>query len=193
MTDPARDQRQPTHGLALALDDLIGVIESLPVDEALRMLDFIAGQLPTGLADQTAAAAGEAHALAAATVGQTGRLLSAGHLTIPAWARLGALDTLATWVMGGGRTCMHNVTHLRPQPIFAAAWRPGLVVCWNCLHLLHNADPIVDATCDGCGYVCRGVQHGDGIRPAGMTVGLLTYRVGVCEECFLDWPREDPQ
>lgn len=142
--------------------------------------------LPVHLVDQADAATTEAHAiLSAAAVNlceQDARPATAGDL--PGWLRLGLLDAMLTFSTGRATTCRHNPDATRPQPVLAAAWKPGTVVCTACPHLLslrHNAD--ADATCDGCGHRCAGVEEGDGIYPGMVQFGPLIYQYGTCTGC----------
>lgn len=73
--------------------------------------------------------------------------------------------------------------------MYAAAWRPGLVVCAACLVLLTlPARSVATRTCDGCGHVCAGVDAGDPIHPCAVGFGSLIYRFGVCGGCRPDLP-----
>lgn len=102
----------------------------------------------------------------------------------PAWIRLGALTALVTWLAGRGSTCRHSPTFATPQPLIAAAWRPDLIACSQCGHLFKlSRHDDTDRTCDGCGRVTTGIEHGDGIWPAIVQVGLLTYMLGCCRDC----------
>ncbi|SCL20480.1 hypothetical protein [Micromonospora inyonensis] len=69
-------------------------------------------------------------------------------------------------------------------PVVAAAWKPGLIVCHACTYLTalpRGSDR--DRTCDACGRVCAGVEHGDGIHPGMVQLGPLVYQYGVCGDC----------
>ena len=77
---------------------------------------------------------------------------------------------------------MHAPTHRRPEPVFSAAWRPGLVVCTQCLHLL-GVTGVADRTCDRCGHVCDGIEAGDPIYSGTVFVGELGYQFGTCGDC----------
>ena len=180
--------------LALALDEFAGELEAMPLEQAMEIVALVRelNELTDpGHLDQVAAAADEALRLAPAVTGShapTPRPVP--HTKTPGWFRLGALAALSGWYAGTGRVCMHDPTPRRPQPVVAAAWRPGLVVCAACVSLLAVHDPVANATCDRCGCVCAGPEQGDGIRASSLVVGPLTYRVGVCETCYLDWPAE---
>ncbi|MDN5751364.1 MAG: hypothetical protein L0H64_23170, partial [Pseudonocardia sp.] len=94
------------------------------------------------------------------------------------------------WAIGTADTCTHQPHPDRPQPVHAAAWRPGLIACSRCPHLLALArHDVRDRTCDGCGHQCAGPDHGDGIRPVMIAAGALSYAVGVCRDCW--WGADD--
>ncbi len=163
-----------TGPLTLALDDLLCSPD----------LDLLAAELratlPTSLLDQADAAARDiAHRLqpTAARFGMQARHPS--PVDVPAWLRLGALHALTGWAAGHADTCRHNPNPHRPQPVAAAAWRPDLIVCGACTHLLAipNGSP-TDRTCDACGQECD-----DGIYPCTIVLGLLAYAFGVCGDC----------
>lgn len=103
----------------------------------------------------------------------------------PGWVRLGAADTLRRFCDRTADTCRHSPDPDAPQPIYGAAWRPGLVVCARCTHLLATHG-VADRTCDGCGHICTGPDHGDGIHPAASMLGVLIYRYGLCVSCYRD-------
>jgi hypothetical protein len=80
---------------------------------------------------------------------------------------------------------MHNPDPNKPQPLFAALWRPLLVVCERCTHLLSlRPGSEADRTCDGCGRVF------DGIYPGMGSYGPLSFQYGVCAGCR--WEPEGP-
>lgn len=165
--------------LALALDDLLA--RASPADvEALRAL------VPTGLLDQADAATAEVRGLldrvtATGDLADRFDLPSGDH---PSWVRLGLTTTLASWCTGMAATCLHGPHPSRPQPVHAAAWKPNLVACGECIHLLalpRNSD--ADRRCDGCGTVTAGPDIDGGIHQCMATVGALTYYFGACEGC----------
>jgi hypothetical protein len=167
--------------LALAMDEFFTWLESLPRDEALRMIREMppsAGNLD----EQLSAATVDAYRVAELLVGDNSD--PAGDA--PGWARLGGFDAIATWLQGDSRTCMHDPNLFRPTPVFAAAWRPELIVCGACMHLLRPPNPTADATCDGCGYICSGVDADDPIFPSTFVVGPLNFVMGLCGRCFAD-------
>jgi hypothetical protein len=159
-------------------DDFLNALMQLPREQQLRLLRRVSQSAPPGLADQITAASTDAEAA-------VWEILGAGSkwATLPGWAWLGALDTLVGWIQGTARTCLHTPHPERPEPVFAAAWRPGVVACRRCTHLLRVGSAIRDATCDGCGHVCLGVAAGDGITPSAFPFGPLTFWAGACKDC----------
>ena len=69
-----------------------------------------------------------------------------------------------------------------------AAWKPGVVVCAQCVHLL-GVSGIADTICDGCGHQCKGASEGDGITPFVTFTGSLGYQAGACDSCYEDVKR----
>lgn len=127
----------------------------------------------------------------ARSIGVTPNLATPGQF--PDWLRLGLLLTMAQWAEGAGETCPHRPQIWRPQPVVAAAWTPGLVVCPGCIPLLIvEAGSVKDRTCDGCGHVCDGPDAGDPIYPSTVTYGPLTYMVGTCTGCRVALPGATP-
>ncbi len=166
----------------LALDALLTDPRATEIVAALHEL------LPTALADQVQAAgahASSARKLAAAFMGadpKNSRYMAARD--IPEWIRLGAFDALARWFDGTADTCMHCPVPEQPQPINAVAWKPGLVVCLQCTHLLKcRPGSLEERTCDACGHECTGPEHDDGIWPGLTQAGVLLYEYGVCGDC----------
>lgn len=107
------------------------------------------------------------------------------------WVRLGMYDALAQWFFGRSKTCMHMPNPQFPQPVFAAAWKPGIVVCGrpSCMNLL-VVTGVANKTCDGCGHICEGLPD-DGITPVTSFVGSLGYQVGVCNDCHAEMKRAE--
>jgi hypothetical protein len=138
---------------------------------------------PAGLADQVHAALRAS--IAAVEAGQDTPVVGVAPHTVDDWIRLGALDTLVGWIGGSGKTCLHQPHWRRPQPVWSAAWRPGLVVCSNCLHLLQVVGD-ADRTCDCCGRVCAGDDAGDPIYTTIVWCGALAYQCGTCADCRPD-------
>jgi hypothetical protein len=98
------------------------------------------------------------------------------------WMRLALVDTWLKWASGTARTCMHMPDYHRPQPVAAAAWKPGLVSCVQCMHLFQLTGD-ADRTCDCCGRI-----DSEGVHPVGTTFGCLTYFAGVCDDCSAHQP-----
>lgn len=170
----------PTAGdVVLALDELL--CHLTPAD-----VDHIRAMTPAWLLDQGDAAVNEmARNLQAGE--QAGLFAAVANLPTdqhPAWVRLGALDAMVRWWGGKHSTCMHGPHPMRPQPIVSAAWKPGLIVCAACQHLLRVPEgSVADRTCDGCGKVVAGVDSGDPMYPFTVVCGVLSHRVGVCQAC----------
>jgi hypothetical protein len=148
-------------------------------------MDALADQEPTWFRDQVNAAADDAHAWMQLEASLIGSPVKSGDVaSIPGWMRLGVLTTYTQWAAGLGSTCMHNPTIDSPEPVFATAWQPGLVACARCIHLtVLRPGSKADRTCDGCGHVVAGLQHGEGIYPGRVQLGPLVYAVGTCKSC----------
>lgn len=152
-----------------------------------ELIAHLRAATPVNVVDQLDAATDDAHqfmtAVAHAALGESDpRATDAA--AVPGWIRLPLLDTLTTWMDGQARTCRHQPHPDRPQPVVAAAWRPGLVVCAGCAYLTalpRNSKR--DRTCDRCGRVCAGLEHGDGIYPGLIQLGPLVYQYGTCAGC----------
>lgn len=105
------------------------------------------------------------------------------HSEMPDWVRLAALDILVRWNEKDPslRTCVHSPDPLSPQPISSAAWKPGLIVCMKCMHLLMCAPGSrEDRTCDHCR---KYVPEGEAIFSLVTTIPPLMYQFGACREC----------
>ncbi|GGR78514.1 hypothetical protein GCM10010169_23360 [Micromonospora fulviviridis] len=144
---------------------------------------------PVALLDQADAAATDAHRIIADVAvrlsDNPARPTTAGDL--PGWLRLSLLDTLTAFADGWATTCRHNPAADRPSPVVGAAWKPHMVVCPTCVHLLSlRHDAAADAVCDGCGHQCAGPEHGDGIYPGMVQLGPLLYQYGTCGGCRPD-------
>lgn len=147
------------------------------------------GRTSGWFADQVAAAGREAVAVSARVVahGKFDKLTEGHTCDLPAWLRLGAFTALVEWTLGQGSTCLHAPDAKRPEPVYAVAWRPGLVTCSRCMHLfaLRHASER-DRMCDACGKVVAGIAADDPIRPSMVHIANLTYSVGTCRECVWD-------
>ncbi len=143
---------------------------------------------PTALADQGRAAADDAlHFLKLEAPFLRAPVSEVDIAELPEWLRLDLLTTWTGWTAGTGRTCMHSPHPDRPEPVFAAAWRPGLVACARCVHLTVLArGSRADRTCDRCGYVVAGIEHGEGIHPGRVTFGPIVFAYGTCPDCRPD-------
>ena len=103
-------------------------------------------------------------------------------LDVPEWLRLSVLDTAVTFAAGNADTCMHQPSITRPEPLLAAAWRPGLVTCRSCPHLFWLTGD-ADRTCDRCGYFGSGLPD-DGITTGGIRFGPMAFAYALCVDCL---------
>lgn len=137
---------------------------------------------PSPYRDQVDAAAMEGRRNAEAVLGH--EAVWVPHEGIVEWVRLGMLDILLKWFDGTALTCIHRPSPNSPEPVWAAAWKPGVIVCDRCTDML-AVTGVADSTCDGCGHVCQGLPH-DGITPFATFIGCLGYQVGACDSCHAD-------
>jgi hypothetical protein len=169
----------PSASAVLALDDLIAHPLYAELAELLRE------STPAWQVDQHDAASRDAlrwlEIEAPLIGGQVGEYLARD---LPDWLRLGLLSTVVRWQTGHGATCLHAPHPDRPQQVYAAAWRPDLVTCPACQHLLilrPGSDE--DRRCDCCGRVAAGLEHSDGIHPGRLTFGPVVFGFGTCGDC----------
>lgn len=179
---PGPRPQQHASRIALTLDRLLAQPEGRAWLKAAR------GRVPAWLRDQDDAATAEAVRFleVAAKVLDT----SVDDSTIselPGWVRLGVLHTYAAWQTSEGTTCMHAPHPARPEPVFAVAWRPGLVACRRCIHLTAlRPGSVPDRTCDGCGHVAAGLEQGEGIHPCQVQYGPMVFGFGACAPCHTE-------
>lgn len=170
---------------AAVVDDLIRTGRAAPLIAAGRDL------AAAGWLDQLDAAATEITAALNRSATRDNRQMRRGpYSEHPEWVTLSVMQAVAGWAIGTADTCTHQPHPDRPQPVHAAAWRPGLIACSRCPHLfaLPRGD-VRDRTCDGCGHQCAGPDHRDGIRSVVIAAGALSYAVGVCRGCW--WGPDD--
>lgn len=160
--------------------------------DAGEILAAFNGLVPSWLADQCRAATRDASDLlqrAAETLDNQVRAGNPGD--IPGWARLGLLTAWCEWVADSASTCMHSPNPRSPQPVIAAAWKPGLIACPGCTHLLAlPRGGVADRTCDGCGRVVAGADAGDPIYPTNVAFGELIWMAGTCTDCQFAEPSD---
>lgn len=162
----------------------------LALDEILRRITpeqaaALRAMAPTWFADQADASITEirTNLQIATDIGLAECVDDISNDEHPGWVRLGMLDALVTWWCGKHSSCIHDPHPLRPQPVVAAAWKPGRIVCKQCTHLLDlPKNSTADRTCDGCGRVVSG-EDDDLMCPFVVTAGVLTYTVGACRDC----------
>lgn len=104
---------------------------------------------------------------------------------VPAWVRLGALSVTTAWVAGKARTCMHSPRPDGPVACWAVAWKPDLVVCPQCLHLLDAGGEVEEYRCDCCGRIS--LEEDGGIAVSTLVTGSLMYRAGACPDCWTEF------
>lgn len=95
---------------------------------------------------------------------------------VPEWIRLSMMDTVMQWAKGNAVLCMHQPDMLHPQPLYMAAWKPGMIVCGHCAHML-VADADQDFLCDFCG------GEADPIQRVVVQAGAMQFFAGVCVQC----------
>jgi hypothetical protein len=89
--------------------------------------------------------------------------------------------TVETFAAGNGTTCRHEPRLGTAVELFAATWKPGTVVCGECVHvLLIRPDSLEARRCAACGRVAGP----DEVVYAGATrFGRLLFRSLVCSGC----------
>lgn len=145
----------------------------------------IRATLPSHLVDQADAAASDTDGVMVALTSLFGgRTGAATPGQLDGWLRLGVLDTWVGFMANRAATCRHNPHPLRPQPVFAAAWKPGLVTCAACVNLFRlPPGAAADMTCDACGRICGGGDTGDPIHPSLVQFGPMVFQYGTCPDC----------
>jgi len=185
----AGSDRSPER-FALALDQLMTDPKLRGLREAL--LAQYRTDPPSVFGDQFASAVDEVTRLADVGIAAGIYDSRSADLDAPEWVRLGALSALTTWWAGEGSTCVHSPHRSRPEPVFAAAWKPGLVTCVRCVDLFKVAENSVpDRTCDGCGRVVAGVAEGEPMYSNAMRLAALVWQFGVCDGCRFWTPGAD--
>lgn len=121
-------------------------------------------------------------ATAEALAGATGAVTPT---EVPMWVRLGMLSVTTAWVAGDARTCMHDPRADGAVPGWAVAWKPNLVACPQCLHLLEAGGGVEEYRCDCCGRVSL-PEHG-GVAVATVGNGSLLYRAAACPDCWTEF------
>ena len=100
------------------------------------------------------------------------------NAAVPDWVEVSGLETLARWAFGAGTTCIHDPGPRKPRPVYACAWRPGLVACADCVPRLFRLRGDADRRCDQCGSISA-----DGVFSAAAVFGALTFFFGLCPGC----------
>ena len=81
---------------------------------------------------------------------------------------------LAALVTGKGQICPHIGTS--PRVVHAAVWRPGVLACPTCRHLL-DPGPLEENTCDRCRTLTPN------LNPAMAAIGPVILAFGLCDTC----------
>lgn len=161
-------------------------INALQLDEFVSLPPEFRGQIeaevPAWYKDQMGAASSDTEELTAWITKGKGQNCEVNFSDIDDWMRLGLLDTMAQWLNGKARTCIHDPNPMRPEPVLMAAWKPGLVVCVSCSPLLKIFGD-ADKTCDCCGHICAGPENNDSMRVMTLRNGAVIYQAGVCQGC----------
>jgi len=160
---------------AMELDELLSRLT--PGDRAA-----IRAAMPAEYRDRIESAHAQSAALMIATSGGLDAVRVVRSTDVDDWLRLGALDALIGWMTGKGSRCLH-ADPLMPQTVWAAAWKPGVVVCTACLDALSVADSVEDLRCDCCGRICDPETDG-GFFALKLWVGELLYQAGACRDCY---------
>ncbi|MER7280488.1 hypothetical protein ABT369_39225 [Dactylosporangium sp. NPDC000244] len=153
-----------------------------------KLAEHVHKLLPVDAADQHGAANRHTRELASA-IGDhlNSTRIEGGPDAVPGWLRLGVIEAWIGHCSGTADTCRHSPAIGSPQPVLAAAWRPGVIVCGRCTHLLPPVrNSVQDRTCDGCGHECAGVDADDPIYPSVVQLGSLIFQFGMCDSCRLD-------
>jgi hypothetical protein len=103
---------------------------------------------------------------------------------MPEWVHRGCCGAFDQWLDGKASTCIHAPVYSKPQPVWACAWKPGMVVCEQCLLLFNVATLAEDRTCDGCGRVVGGPENGDPMYSGGVGIDNFMFKVGMCGDCL---------
>ena len=103
---------------------------------------------------------------------------------LPDWLKIKIRGQLNTWRAGKARTCMHNPTYGAGNSVFLVAWKPDLVVCLECPHLVALAphDP-EDRRCDSCGRLTEGTADDRTYSARINLAGGVLYGFAVCTAC----------
>lgn len=170
------DFPDPTGELSVAIADFLATAGP----EDLAALRRAHRQAPAAWRDQAAAAAAEANRLAPHTaVG--GQLRLNTYAGTPGWLLIGMTDAYARYGLGEAATCIHYPHPSRPQPVAAAAWRPGFVSCVACIPRHFKLAGRKAFVCDGCGR-----EDVERMRAGRAVYGDMVFMFGVCRDCAPD-------
>jgi len=96
-------------------------------------------------------------------------------LPLGSWLRDQIAGVIACLQAGTADCCEH--IGASPQVMFAAAWRPGRIVCLGCVQTLRTPSQVEDFTCDQC------QQRHDTIHTRMTAVGPVLFAYGRCTRC----------
>jgi hypothetical protein len=150
-----------------------------PAEKAV-LAASIRSRAPIALMDQAGAAADQVERGMKALAAQRPADAAPQPGGVPDWVMVSGLETLSRYALGLGSTCMHNPDPLKPRPVYACAWRPGVVACADCAPRLFRLVGEADKRCDQCGAIS------DRVNTALAPFGLLTFLFGLCAGCFGD-------
>lgn len=109
----------------------------------------------------------------------------------PQWVRYALFEALIVWTNGLGRVCVHNPSARAPQPVYAAMWRPRVMVCARCTPLLGcRGLSAQERTCPNCRRITAGPGTDDRLHLHGIQSGALTFSFAVCADCRY-WEHSD--
>ncbi|SQD96281.1 hypothetical protein FMEAI12_3560026 [Parafrankia sp. Ea1.12] len=164
---------------AVALSDLLAALTAADLVAIRGHIDTVA----PGMLDQADAAAVAVEGRMQQYAAEHGALYRrAAADEIPEWIRFGVVEALVTFSARRATTCQHAPDPARPQPVYAAAWRPGVIACAACCGFLFRLAGDRDRTCDRCGHI----ERERGVYPCSVALGPLTFMFGLCHECRPD-------
>lgn len=132
----------------------------------------VADVLAPGMLDQMDAARDEALLVAALAAGSAPVMVEA-----PEWVVLLVAEAFLAYGTGQADTCPCSPSADRPSPVYAAAWRPGVIACGRHGAYLFALGGDAAKTCDRCGSVV------EDITTDAIVAGPLTFHFGLCPGC----------
>lgn len=184
-----KPQRPSEDQIVRAAAALVTLLRAAPehLNELARERE---SERPSWLNDQLDAAESEAHnlnvasaiAMAAGPNG-LGVVQASGLSNAPEWVLERVADTAVRFWAGVAETCRHRPDPNRPEPLFAAYWKPRTVVCLRCADTLsYPRGSDADMSCDRCGRVVMGTVD-DPMWSGRLNYGPMIFGYGVCSNC----------